>query len=160
LRPGDLIVAVDGQPVDDTDAFGFRFAIKPIGGSAQIGVMRAGKEVKVAIPLEAAPENPPRDPVKVRGRSPLLGATLVNLSPAVADEMRLDGNLQGVVVTDVDTGTPAQMLGLQPGDVLLELNGEKVTRTRDLDKLTQTPQRIWRVQISRGGQMMTTVVGG
>ncbi|HEY0441900.1 MAG TPA: DegQ family serine endoprotease [Xanthobacteraceae bacterium] len=160
LRPGDLIVAVDGQPVDDTDAFGFRFAIKPIGGSAQVGVMRAGKEVKVAIPLEAAPENPPRDPVKVRGRSPLLGATLVNLSPAVADEMRLDGNLQGVVVTDVDTGTPAQMLGLQPGDVLLELNGEKVTRTRDLDKLTQTPQRIWRVQISRGGQMMTTVVGG
>ena len=160
LRPGDLIVAVDGQPVDDTDAFGFRFAIKPIGGSAQVGVMRAGKEVKVVIPLEAAPENPPRDPVKVRGRSPLLGATLVNLSPAVADEMRLDGNLQGVVVTDVDTGTPAQMLGLQPGDVLLELNGEKVTRTRDLDKLTQTPQRIWRVQISRGGQMMTTVVGG
>lgn len=160
LRPGDLIIAVDGQPVDDADAFGFRFAIKPIGGSAQIGALRAGKEVRVAIPLEAAPENPPRDPLKVRGRSPLLGATLVNLSPAVADEMRLDGNLQGLVVTDVEAGTPAQMLGLQPGDVLLELNGEKVTRTRDLDKLTQTPQRIWRMQISRGGQVMTTVVGG
>jgi len=160
LRPGDLIIAIDGQAVDEVEALGFRFAIKPLGGVAQMGVLRAGKEVRVSVPLESAPENPPRDPVKIRGRSPLLGATVANLSPAIAEELRLDGNLQGVVVTDVENRTPAQALGLQPGDVVLELNGQKVTRSRELDRLTQNPQRIWRLQISRGGQVMTTVIGG
>jgi S1-C subfamily serine protease len=90
----------------------------------------------------------------------LLGTTVVNLSPAVAEELRLDANLQGVVITNVENGTPAQVVGLQPGDVVLEVNGEKVTRSRELEKLVASPQRIWRLQISRGGQIMTTTVGG
>src|SRR6266571_3250620 len=43
LKTGDLIVAIDGQPVDDPSAFDYRFATKPIGGSAKIGILRAGR---------------------------------------------------------------------------------------------------------------------
>ena len=46
LKTGDLIVAIDGQTVDDQNAFDYRFATKPLGGTAQIGVVRGGKESK------------------------------------------------------------------------------------------------------------------
>jgi Do/DeqQ family serine protease len=160
LKVGDLVVAIDGQTVDDIQALDFRFAIKPIGGKTKLGVLRAGKDVALTVSLEAAPETPPRDPVKLRGRSPLSGATVINISPAVAEELRIDPNLNGVAVSDVDGGTAAQMLGLKPGDVILELNGERVTRSRDLARITQEPQRVWRLQINREGRTMTTVIGG
>jgi Do/DeqQ family serine protease len=160
MKTGDLVVSIDGLAVDDPDAFGYRFATKALNGTAQVGLMRDGKEMKVAIALSAAPESPPRDPVKPRSRSPFLGATVVNLSPAVAEELRIDSSIQGVVVSEVESGTPAQVVGLRPGDVVLEVNGEKVTRSRELEKLVQSPQRVWRLQISRGGQLMTTTVGG
>src|SRR5215813_14137881 len=49
LKTGDLIVSVDGQPVDDPNAFDYRFATKVLGGQAQLGVVRAGHETRVAV---------------------------------------------------------------------------------------------------------------
>src|SRR4051812_3720969 len=49
LRTGDLVVAVDGQPVDDPNAFDYRFATKALGGQAQLGVVRSGREAKVTV---------------------------------------------------------------------------------------------------------------
>src|SRR5579872_2266303 len=49
IRAGDLVVSVDGQTVDDANAFDYRFATKPLGGQTYLGVMRSGKEVKVAV---------------------------------------------------------------------------------------------------------------
>ena len=43
----DLIVAIDGQAIDDPNAFDYRFATRPLGGSAQIDVQRGGKTVKL-----------------------------------------------------------------------------------------------------------------
>jgi Do/DeqQ family serine protease len=49
LRTGDLIIEVDGQPIDDPNAFDYRFATKPLGGEARVAVMRGGREVKIGI---------------------------------------------------------------------------------------------------------------
>lgn len=160
LKTGDLIVAIDGQAVDDPESFGFRFATKPLGGQAQLGILRGGREMRLAIALETAPETSPRDIVRLRGRSPLQGATVTDLSPALAEELRRDGNTQGVIILEVEDGTPAQLLGLRRGDLILSVNGSKVDHARTLDRLTQNPQRMWRVQIDRDGRVLTTVVGG
>jgi Do/DeqQ family serine protease len=159
LRTGDLIVSVDGQPVDDPNAFEYRFATKPLGGKAQLGIIRSGKELTIAVALEPVVETP-RDLVKIRSRSPFQGATVTNLSPSLADELRLDPDTAGVVVMDVDNGTPAAALGLQKGDVVLNVNNVKIERTLELERVLQAPQRMWRLQIGRGGQVLTTVIGG
>jgi S1-C subfamily serine protease len=114
----------------------------------------------MSLPLEPAPENPPREPVKIRARSPFAGATMITLSPAVAEEMRIDNVTTGVVVAEVEEGTTAEAIGFQRGDVVLEVNGERVTRSRELDRLAQNPQRAWRVQINRGGKTFSRVIGG
>ena len=90
----------------------------PLGGKVDLGVVRGGKESKVAVALETAPEEP-RDEILIEARSPFLGAKVANLSPALADELRLDSSTQGVVVVDIADGTVAQQFGFQRGDILL-----------------------------------------
>jgi Do/DeqQ family serine protease len=154
LKIRDLIVSIDGQAVDDPNAFDYRFATKALGGVAQVGVLREGKEIKVALALETAPELP-RDEITIRSRSPFLGAKVANLSPALAEELRLDSSAEGVVVLAVSDGSVAQNAGFRRGDIVVSVNGEKIGRTRDLERATKDPSRSWRVTIVRGGQQIT-----
>ena len=159
LKTGDLIVAIDGQPVDDPNAFDYRFATKALGGQAQLGVMRGGHEVRVAIALQTAPESP-REEVVISARSPLLGAKVANLSPALAEELRLDSTVEGVALTAVANGSVAQSLGFQKGDVVVAVNDEQIATTTDLQRVVAKPSRVWRVTIRRGGQQVSLVFGG
>jgi Do/DeqQ family serine protease len=159
LRTGDLIVEVDTQPVDDPNAFDYRFATKSLGGQAQVGVVRGGREVKVVIPLETAPETP-REETVIKARSPLLGAKVANLSPAVAEELRLDSAAEGVAVTEVENGSVAQGFGLQKGDIVVSVNNAKISNMQDLLRATGQPARLWRLTILRGGQEISAVFGG
>ena len=99
LKLSDLIVAIDGQTVDDPNAFDYRFATRPLGGTAQIDVQRGRQAVKLTIPLETAPDTG-RNEIVLTARSPFQGAKVANISPAVADELHLDSDTEGVVVTD------------------------------------------------------------
>jgi Do/DeqQ family serine protease len=159
LKTGDLIVAIDGQTVDDQNAFDYRFATKPLGGHAQIGIVRGGKESKVAIALETAPETP-RDEIVIRARSPFMGMKVANISPALADELRLDASAEGVVVLEVADGSLAQNLGFQKGDVIAAVNNEKIARTRDLDRIAKDSTRRWAITLVRGGQTISVQFGG
>jgi len=159
LKSGDLIVAVDGQTVDDQNAFDYRFATKPLGGQAQLGIVRAGKETRLAVALETAPETP-RDEIVIQARSPFTGLKVANISPALADEMRLEASAEGVAVLEVANGSLAQSLGFQKGDVIAQVNDAKIERTRDLDRIAKTSSRLWRITIVRGGQSISVTFGG
>src|SRR5213075_2426602 len=159
LKTGDLIVAIDGQTVDDPNAFDYRFATKPLGGTAQIGLMRGGKEITLKVALETAPEMP-RDEIAIRVRSPFMGMTVANISPALADELRISEFLEGVVVLDVADGSLAQNLGFQKGDVIAAVNNEKIARTRDLDRVAKETNRRWAITMVRSGQTITVQLGG
>ena len=159
LKAGDVIVSVEGQAVDDPNAFDYRFATKPLGGSAPIGVLRGGQEIAVNVALQTAPETP-RDEIVIRARSPFLGAKVANLSPALADELQIDSSVEGVVILDVDNGSIARNVGFQRGDVVLSVNGETIAKTSDLRRITETSNRGWRITILRGGQKVSVVFGG
>lgn len=159
LKPGDLIVSVDGQTVDDTNAFDYRFATKPLGGSAKLGVMRAGQELVATVALQTAPDLP-REEITIRSRSPFSGAKVANLSPALADELQLPNIDNGVVVVDVDNGSYASNLGFQRGDLIEEVNGKRIAVTKELDAASKTPSGAWRIVIVRRGQRIQAVFGG
>jgi Do/DeqQ family serine protease len=159
LKTGDLIMAIDGQTVEDPNAFDYRFATKPLGGSAQIGVVRSGKEMTLKIALETAPEVP-RDEIVIRSRSPFMGMKVANISPALADELRISESLEGVAVVDIEGGSLAQNLGFQKGDVIAAVNNEKIAHTRDLDRIAKDSNRRWSITLIRGGQTVTVQLGG
>jgi S1-C subfamily serine protease len=159
IKTGDLIVSVDGTIVDDANAFDYRFATKPLGGSAQIGLIRQGKELTASIALQSLPDSP-RNEVEIRGRSPFLGATVATLSPALADELRLDPQTEGVVITAIAEGSTAQSIGFQKGDIVLSVNNQKMVRAADLERIANSGSRQWRVTIVRGGQQISVMLSG
>jgi Do/DeqQ family serine protease len=159
LRSGDLILSVDGLTVDDPNAFDYRFATKPLGGATQLGILRGGRESKLTVALETAPDTG-RDEIVIRSRSPFLGAKVANLSPALADELRLDSAAEGVVVLGVEDGSEAQSLGFQRGDIVVSVNNEKVAHTRDLERITKQQSRLWRITVMRGGQQISVILNG
>ena len=159
LKLSDLISAIDGQVIDDPNAFDYRFATRPLGGTALIDVQRAGKTVKLTVPLETAPDTN-RDEIVLTSRSPFQGAKIANISPAVADELRLDSSIEGVVVIDLASGGMAANYGFQKGDIILAVNDQKIGKTRDLEKATSKPLRTWEITVVRGGRQQTVVFRG
>ncbi len=159
LKLSDLIIAVDGQQIDDPNAFDYRFATRPLGGTAQVDVLRGGKPVRLAIPLEVAPDTG-RDEITIKGNSPFQGARVVNISPAVADELHIDSNVEGVVITNVDDGAVAANVGFRKGDIIQAVNNVKIGKTADLDRAASQSSRVWRIVVLRDGQQINVTLGG
>jgi Do/DeqQ family serine protease len=160
LKAGDVIKAVDGQPVEDPEGFGYRFATRAIGATTTLSVLREGKPIVVPMATKIAPEVPPREPVTIKNRSPFAGATVVNFSPAVAESMALTGVHEGVVVTEVQPGSNAAMIGLEKGDVILGLDNAKIVSTKQFERGTSANRDYFHLKLSRGGQVLDTEVGG
>ncbi|WP_414473945.1 Do family serine endopeptidase [Microvirga sp. M2] len=159
LKRGDVILAVDGQSIDNPDSFGYRFTLKGTQGQTPLTILRSGKQSTLQVKLTPPPENPSRDPVRGRARTPFAGATLVNISPAVADELQVDMADQGVVVADLDDRGVAANVGFQKGDLIVAINGERLASTKDAERLIGQAGGYWEITINRGGRVFTTVLG-
>ena len=160
LKSGDVITGLNGKAIEDPEAFGYRFATYPLGTSASLTVARNGKPATLPIALSAAPETPSRDPVTIRDTSPFTGVTVVNVSPAVAEAMALDSGKGGIAVTEVESGSAAAEIGLARGDVILGLNDQSITSTRQFERTTGRGRGYYLLTLSRGGRMIRTEIGG
>ncbi|WP_181705243.1 DegQ family serine endoprotease [Chthonobacter rhizosphaerae] len=155
LKVGDLVTAVDGAEVSDPRVFNYRLATKGIGNEAELSVNRDGRETTIRVPLEPPPASAPREEITVTEPSPFQGATVANLSPAVARELNMPYRGQpGVVITKVARRSPAARVGLAPGDVIVVVNGTEITSTEDLAAITSDNPLLWRLTLDRGGRII------
>ncbi len=159
LEIGDVVLAVDGHSIFDMDGFEFRLSTRRIGETAALTVLRRGERSEVVIELIEAPETPPRDQRRLAGAHPLAGATVANLSPALAIELGLSTMLTGVIVLRVERG-PASRLGVRPGDIVIEVADQRIETTESLDAVLAAPRSQWPIAINRDGQIMRVVVRG
>jgi serine protease Do len=160
IRPGDVILSINGKEVQDPSALKFRLATVTVGSSIQLQVLRGGKPLDVEMQAEAPPEDPPRDETPVTGANPFAGLVVINISPAVMEEMGRLGAETGVVISRIEKGN-ATRLGMQRGDVILSLNGKKITSVKQLGKLLKSHEgRQWLIDIQRGGQNISLSVSG
>ncbi len=160
LEIGDVVLAVNDREVADPEALRFRLATLPVGETAALTVVRRdGAEERVAVDLMAAPEVPPPDRTALSGEHPLAGATVANLSPALAEELSIGEAWSGVVVVAVKRGSIAGRLRLAPGDVLLRLNDEEIASVEMLREALRSDAARWKITFRRDGETRTIVVG-
>ncbi len=160
LREGDIIVAVEGQPVFDEEALRFRVATGVLGSTARLTVRRPNRILDVELPLEHPPERPARNEIQLRGAHPLAGASVANLSPALAEEMGRDHFDTGVVVRAIASRSPADRLEFRVGDIIVEINDLKVGRVRDLRDAVAERRARWDVTVERGGRLLSLSISG
>jgi S1-C subfamily serine protease len=85
---------------------------------------------------------------------------VMNMSPAVAEELSLEGALEGVVVASVGDDSTAAQVGVQKGDFVVAVNGQRIATTRDLEKACAERARSWDLTIQRGGETIRSRLGG
>jgi serine protease Do len=161
LRTGDVVASVNGHKVDDLGAFHYRVATLAIGSDITLGIQRKGQKIDIQAKLIAPPEDPPREKTKVTGDNPFAGATIENLSPAVAEETGIHKLEHGVVIAEVgeNVGVAANV-GLQPNDVILSVNGAKIAAVSDVMNAIKQHVNSWRINLQRGDQNISIMVGG
>jgi serine protease Do len=153
ISAGDVIVTVDDQPVTDLRSLRYRVATGALGDSLDIGVLREGRQVTAALPLEAPPESPPRNEVRLLGHHPLGGAYVSSLSPALAEELDMPDSWSGVVITRVQRGTPADRVGFRARDVILSVNGQPFQRSGELADALDHINDHWQIVFKRDGKV-------
>jgi len=155
LKQGDVITSVNGQPMVDAAAVSYAVSSRRPGESIRLGIHRGTGEQTLTLRAEAPPATPAKDQQVIAGRNPFDGATVVNLSPAVADELGLDPFMgRGVMVTNISRGF-AMNAGLRPGDLVKKVNGRAVGDVRELMGILAAGGGQWQVTIERGGQEIT-----
>ena len=159
IKVGDVIVGVDGGAVVDPGNLNYRIATKAPGEATKVELLRDGKRVGVTVRVEPPPATPAKDEQTLSGRNPLTGLTVVNLSPAVADELGADPFVKGsgVLVSGVASRGYGASVGFQPGDIVRAVNGHDVSTVEQLRKLLDegAPSGLWTLTIQRGGRTIT-----
>jgi serine protease Do len=159
LHTGDVVLSVDGTPVDDIQALNYRVATRRPGDIVRLHVRAGAATRDVSVKLGLPPETPARQVTTIAGRNPLTGAKVENLSPAVATELQMDLMAHGVVVVAPGDSIAAQQ-GFQPGDIVRSINGEEIHSVGELDRALANAGGRWDMLIDRGGQQIHVSLAG
>jgi serine protease Do len=141
IKPGDVITTVNGKPVADNNQLTREVGAIPPAQTVKLDVVREGKQRQVEVKLA---ERPDEIETAARGGRQAgeqdkssgdpLGVRVQDLTPELAQRARVDPGTKGVVVTDVASDSPAAEAGIDPGDVILEINRQTVQSVADYKK--------------------------
>jgi Do/DeqQ family serine protease len=155
LARGDVITSFNGQPVSDTNSLRNRVAAAEPGSNATVVVLRDGKERTVSVRLdEAAASRAARRGGDPEGEgSTALGVSVAPLTPELAARARVPRDVQGLIVQDVTPDSRAAAAGIQPGDVIVEVNRKPVQSIDDLRAAVRaTTDRPLLLLVNRAGK--------
>ncbi|MCW9042101.1 MAG: trypsin-like peptidase domain-containing protein [Pseudopelagicola sp.] len=154
FSPGDVILEVDGQPVNTPAEMLYRMSVAGIGHDTEILALIAGEEVLVAVPMIIAPESPSRETLVTGRNSALPELTLSNINPAILSDYNLPLNATGVVVEK--SGPVGARIGLRPGDILRVIDGVEINSTEDAKRALRMANRSITLEIQRGTQRIVS----
>jgi Do/DeqQ family serine protease len=151
---GDVVVSLDGFPVNEFQALRYRIATRTAGSSVNLIVYQQGRFVSVSVGLVAPPDVPAANRTWAPSTSPLRGARVASLSPALAEELGLDSGLSGVVVLESGVGSGASRLGINTGDIIRTVNDRNVLTIDDVLAFQKTPFKPWSMTLTRAEQQV------
>ena len=169
VRQGDVITAINGTPVGDANELRNLVAATQPGTDVTLDILRDGREQQVKVTLGelvASASGPGREEGgggegggAEQGDGGKLGVTVTPLTPEVAARLRLPEDRQGLVVTGVEQGGPADEAGLREGDLIEQANRQPVKTVEELRAAIQgAGERPLLLLVTRGeGTVFVTV---
>jgi serine protease Do len=132
VKSGDVILSVDGKNVEGIKELTRTISATKPGSSVKLGIWRDGKDMSLTAKVgdqkdEAAIVKAKADGKAAEAAKPAAyGVSLAPLSPEARKQLGLDGEMKGVVVAEVEPGSPADDQGLKAGDVLQQVGKDSV----------------------------------
>jgi serine protease Do len=163
LKAGDVITQLDGKPAKDARQLKLAVANYAPGQKLKAELLREGKKMNVEIAVAARPSEQSLARGQGRGgrdfgaedTGTLNGVGVGDLDPQTRREFDIPANIRGALVTSVEPDSPSAAAGLQPGDVIQEINRQPVTSADDAMRLTESAEskrtllRVWSQRGSR-----------
>ena len=147
LQAGDIITAVNGRDLNSFQELRAKIASMGAGAEVELTIVRKGKEMNVDVVLDDATQT---EITAAQIHPALEGATLVNGE----DEA---GNA-GVVVSELERNTPAARIGLQPDDVIIGVNRNRVTNVADFRNALDEATGVIALNVKRGNSTLYLVI--
>src|SRR6516162_5968197 len=141
LKPSDVILKFDGDPVETMRSLPRAVASSPVGKPVDLEVQRAGDVIHLTVTIGRLPEEVEKaEEAEAEAKSDadeqdeggetdheeLLGLSMAPLTDALRSQFHIGKSVEGVVITDVDANSPAAHKDMKPGDVIVEVTQEKV----------------------------------
>ena len=126
LKKGDVVLAVDGEPIQAANQLQVRISQMAPGTSVKMKIWRDGRAQDVTVNLGELPETAEKEGPGETSEGVLEGVDVQNLTSDLAQQLNLPANTKGVVVTQVDPSSPAAAVGLDRGMVIQEVNRKPV----------------------------------
>jgi serine protease Do len=147
LKEADIIVSMNGKPLATGDDLVNTVSEAPLNSQATLGVLRDGKKLDLRVTIADRTEVYAGDP-RIAGRRPeqpsqadsvgmRFGFSVQGLSASDRSGAGIEGKT-GVAITAVDPASFADDIGLQPGDILTEINRQPVTSPEDIRRIQST----------------------
>ena len=164
IRHGDVVVEIDGKPIRNNRELIDYISYQPVGSEVKITVVRDGKrQTLTAKTAERPTDNEPdtTEPGELEPVRNKLGMSVQNLTAELRRVYNLPESVTGVVVTDVKNVSPAGEANLSEGDVISEVQGQRVSNTDDFRSIVDRIRSGQRVRMyvttpTRGGIPIST----
>ena len=144
LRPGDVVLQVDNNPLSDPRAFMRSIVMIAVGKQAQLTIWRDGKQQTITAAVAEWPNFMPGGGVMAGSmakamaeKPPDPGVKLAAITDAARKQYGLDPKLTGALVTSVDADSEASDRGVVPGDVVTSVQGENVATPADVKRTVE-----------------------
>lgn len=159
LKPEDVVLAVDGHPVENNNDLSSYVAARTPGTTVSLKLLRSGAEKTVTVTLGTFPDRETAEATKQED-SAAHGLTLRDLSSDMAGNPDLPRTARGVVVVAVEAGSAGEDAGLQRGDLIVAVGGEVAETVRDFEKAVAKAKGdgVARIRFRRGGSHFVTAL--
>jgi serine protease Do len=132
LKPGDVIVEVNGEKINDSRDLARKIAELHPNTDVKLSIVRYGEQRQLTMKLGTFPSSKKLAALEEE-KKPETGEQMKNLGLSVAPAANFPGaGDEGVVITDVDPASDAADKGLKPGDVILQVAGVTVSKPSDI----------------------------
>ena len=132
LTSGDIIKSVDDKAVKNVNELVKEIQKKKAGQKVKLNIIRGGKPMTLDVTTSTMPEK--AELTKEKEEEEKTRARVQELTPQLAARYRISGIKQGVIVVSIEDGSLADEIGLQEGDVILEINRRKIENLKDYEK--------------------------
>jgi serine protease Do len=152
LKVGDIVVEIEGKNTNNSQDVVREVLKKQVGQKVQFVIIRDGKHIEVPITTGVMPPETERKPPQPTKE--WFGLRVTNVTPDIAKQLGLT-MAEGVVIEGVEAGSVAQEVGLRKGDVILEVNRQRIKNEDDYLKAMEKvkPGQSVLLLVNRGGSM-------